>query len=476
MDITVLRKKVAQGFLSLAFRKAVLLAINYLTINIILARILPVSVIGIFNIANSILAFFTFFSDIGLAAALIQKKEITTKDIETTFTIQEILALLIALFLFFYAPTLAQFYKLDEMGMWLIRALSVSFFLITLKVIPSVLLERDLRFQPLVMVEILETLFFNSVLVFLTFNNFGVAAFSFAALTRSIIGVIVIYILAPWKASIGFSKSSIKVLLSFGLPFQANSILALLKDRLVPLVIAKMVGSVGVGYITWSQSLAFLPLEVMNIMIRVTFPAFSRLQQNSKELKKTLEDSLFLTSLFLYPMLFGLVALAPSLINHVVSSKWLPALPLVYLFSIGAFWATLSSPFTNFLNAVGKIKITLRLMVMWTVLEWVFSPILTIFFGYLGVGIASALISISSIIPVFIIKRMIHIEIIKNIWQTLLASVIMALLISIFGPPFINNFYSLFMVVLVGVTIYSGLILLFAKGRIINYLDTLKNA
>lgn len=475
MEITILKRKIAGGFLSLTFRKALLLGLNYLTINIILARILPVSTIGIFNIASSVLAFFTFFSDIGLAGALIQKKEIKPEDIRTTFTIQEILAFIILSLIWIGAPYFANLYNLDQMGMWLIRALAISFFLVSLKVIPSVLLERDLKFGPLIAVEVLETIVFNLILVVLTLANFSVAAFSFAVLARGITGVIAIFSLAPWRVRVGFSSSSIKTLLNFGLPFQANSILALLKDRLVPLVIAKMVGSVGIGYITWSQSLAFLPLEAMNIMIRVTFPAFSRLQDNKKKLGQILEDSLFVTSLVLYPMLFGLLAIAPGLIAHVVSSKWQPALPLIYLFGVGAFFATLSSPFTNFLNAIGKIKITLRLMIMWTILEWVLTPILTIYFGFLGVGIASAIISVTSVIPIIIIKKIIDIKIIKNIWKPMFASLVMAVFAFFLSNIFVFNFLSLSLVILISAAFYSGLIFALSRRRIGNYIKSFKN-
>lgn len=469
MELESVRKKIASGFLSLTFRKAALLAINYLTINLILARVLPVSTIGVFNIANSILAFFTFFSDIGLAAALIQKKDIEISDIRTTFTIQEVLALIIMLAVVLGAPGFANFYHLDESGMWLIRALAVGFFLVSLKVVPSVLLERDLKFQPLVWVEIIETLVFNSLLIFLTFAHFSIAAFSWAVLARSIMGVGAIYLIAPWQVSFGFSKASLKTLINFGLPFQLNSLLALLKDRLVPLVIARMVGATGVGYITWSQSIAFLPLEVMNIMIRVTFPAFSRLQSDENHLRQTLEDSIFLTSLFLYPMLFGLDAVAPSLITHVVSSKWQPALPLIYLFSLGAFWATFSSPFTNFLNAIGRIGITLKLMVMWTVLEWLLTPVMTYFFGFIGVGIAAAVISFSSIIPLLIVKRLISFRMITNIWQPLVAAALMALIVYPLSQAFANNFVSLLAVVLTGIVVYLILIYVLAKDKLLHY-------
>lgn len=343
-----LNKKIIHGFLTLTFRRALLYAITFLVTNIWLAKILLPSVIGVFNIANSILTFFTYFSDIGLAAAIIQKKDLDEEDLKTTFTIQLTLVSVIVVAVLFLAPWLASFYNLDQSGIWLIKALAIGFFLSSLKVLPSVLLERKLEFGPLVLVEIVETIIFLSLLVFLSYQNWGVSAYTVAVLARSFAGTGLIYVLAPWKVRLGVSKSSLKSLVRFGIPFQINSMLALLKDRLVPLVIAKMVGAVGVGYITWAQNIAFMSLEVMNIMTRVMFPAFARLQDDREELRKTLERTVFITCLFFYPLLFGTLAIAPSLVAHVVSSKWQPALPLIYLFAINAFWAAISTIFTNF--------------------------------------------------------------------------------------------------------------------------------
>src|SRR3989344_2348440 len=354
MEVQTINKKLVSGFLSLTFRQGVLLAFNFFTINIILARVLPVEIIGIFNIGNTILSFFTYFSDVGLAGALIQKKEITEEDLKTTFLIQEILAIAIAILVWVSAPFFAATYNLDQSGVWLIRALGVSFLITSFKVIPSVLLERDLKFAPLVWVDIIEAFFYNLSLIFLSLNNYGLYAFTFASLIRSGMGIIAIYLIAPWRPLIGFSTHAIKALLNFGAPFQLNSILALLKDRLVPLVIAQIIGPLGVGFITWAQNLAFLPLLLMNSLIRITFPAFSRLQDDKVRLRKVVERSVYLTALISYPLIFGIIAIAPSLIENVVTEKWKSALPLIYLFSINTFWALLSTTFTNLLNAIGK--------------------------------------------------------------------------------------------------------------------------
>ncbi len=476
LDVQTISKRAIKGVFSLTIRRVALQAISFLTINIILARILPVSTLGIFNIGAAIIAFFSFFSDIGLAAAIIQKKEINSEDLKTTFSIQQLLVITITVIIFIFAPLLSQFYQLEEGGTWLIRALAFSFFLTSFKVIPSVLLERDLRFNPLVTVEIMETLVFNVLLIILSKMGFGLTAFSVAAIARSFSGVILIYLIAPWKIGIGYFKSSARSLLSFGLPFQVNAILALLKDRLVPLVVARIIGTAGMGYVTWAQNLAFLPLEIMNIIIRVTFPTLARLQGEKLGLRVTLEKSLFATCVFLYPMLFGMLALAPSVVQHVVSSKWQPALPAFYLFSLSTFWATLSTTFTNTLNAIGQIKITLKLMIFWTVLTWILTPILTFIFGFIGVAISSAIISMTSILTIILIKRFVAVSIWHNIWQPLLSSALMGIIVFYLSKILVYGIWTLLLVIVLGGIIYIGLLFLVAKKRIMASFRGVKNA
>ncbi len=476
LNLNTISKRAIKGVFSLTFRRIALQVISFVTINLVLARFLPVETLGIFNIGVAVIAFFSFFSDIGLAAAIIQKKDkVSDYDLKTSFTIQQILVLILVILLMLFAPMISSYYKLDEAGAWLIRALAGSFFITSLKVIPSVLLERELKFGPLVTVEVLETLAFNLLLVILVFQGFGIWAFSVASIVRSGLGAILIYIIAPWKIGLGLSKQAAKTLLVFGVPFQANAILALIKDRLTPLIIAKIIGTTGIGYVTWAQNLAFLPLEVMTIIIRVSFPTLSRLQSDPKALKSSLEKSLFLTTLFVYPVLFGMLALAPSLIDHVVSKKWEPALLSFYLFSISTFWATLSTTFTNSLNAIGKIKETLKLMILWTVLTWVLTPILTIYLGFVGVAVSSAIISFTSVLTIILIKKYIPVSIIENIWQSGLASLLMGVSIFYLSKIFVSNLFSLVIMIIPGAIIYSILLYIFAAGKLRKTLREVKD-
>ena len=209
-------------------------------------------------------------------------------------------------------------------------------------------------------------------------------------------------------------------------------------------------------------------------MIRVTFPAFSRLQEDYESLKPAVEKSLFITSLFLFPILFGLLAIAPVL-TTVVTKKWEPALPLIYLFSINTFWASLSTTFTNILNAIGKIGTTLKLMVMWTILTWILTPILVFKYGYTGVAITAAVISFTSIIPIMIIKKHIKVEILKNIYKPLIASILMSIAVYFIAQSIVSNLVTLITTVLIGGVIYFVLVGLFAKDQVISFLGRFRN-
>ncbi len=407
LDIAAVTKRSIHGVFALVTRTFFIQIVSFV-VNLLLTIFLSPAVFGIYFVVSAVIAFLQYFSDIGLAAALIQKKEpITKEDLKTTFTIQEGLVVTVVLIALLLSPLIGKFYHLDSNGIFLFQALIVSFFLSSLKTIPSVLLERDLHFEKLVIPQIIETLFFNIVVVVLAIKGWGVASFTYAVLARGLSGVIAIYIISPWRIQVGFSKEVAKKLLSFGIPFQTNSLLALIKDDLLIAYIGKVLPLTQVGYIGFAQKWAFTPLRlIMDNIIRITFPSFSRLQHEKNSLGKAIEKSLFVLSLLIFPSLIGLVLLAPQFIDIIPKyKKWEPALVSLAFFALNAGLSSISTPLTNALNAIGKIKVSLSLMVFWVVTTWVFTPLCIYLFGFNGVAIASAFIAFSVVLVVILTKR-----------------------------------------------------------------------
>ena len=476
IDIAIITKRSIRGILALTSRTLTIQIISLIS-NFLLTIFLSPTIFGVFFVVSAAIAFLSYFSDIGLAAALIQKKEqITDEDLKTTFTIQQVLVVTIVVVALILAKPIGSFYHLNENGILLFQALSFSFLLASLKTIPSIILERSLRFEKLVIPQIVETLVFSVLAVSFAIKGFGVTSFTIAVLGRGVAGLVAMYIVAPWRIKIGFSKESATKLLSFGVPFQMNSFLALVKDDLLIAYLGKVLPLAQVGYIGFAQKWALTPLRlIMDNIIRITFPSFSRLQNEKQSLSKALEKSVFVSTFFIFPSLVMLVLLSPYFINLIPKyDKWEPALLALGFFSLNAGLSSISTPLTNALNAIGKIKITLYLMIFWTITTWILTPLLINIYGFNGVAIASAVISLSVVLVVAIVKKFINFSIFRATACPLISTFFMGVILYLLAPIVITNFLTLIFMIAISIMIYFSTSFILAREQILSDIAIIK--
>lgn len=413
---------------------------------------------GVFAIVSAIINFLVYFSDIGLAAALIQKKEKPTDtDLKTTFFVQQALVLIIIGIVVALTPFFTQKYSLNHDGQILLYALAISLLFSSLKSIPSVLLERKLEFIKLVFPQILEQVVYNVVLVFFAIEGFGLKSFTFAVLSRGVVGVIAIYILQPWKPGLAFSRRTLSGLFKFGVPYQINTFLATFKDDGMTLVLGGILGPAGVGVLAFAQKIARLPLTFfMDTVTRVTFPAFSRMQDAKADLERSVTRSIFFICLLVFPSLVGISILAPILVRVIPRyNQWIPALVPIIFVSINFIFAAATTQLTNLLNAIGKIKITFYLMIMWTILTWAFVPILAIKFNVVGASIGYSLVGASSMAAIFIAKKYVNFSLTNSIIKPGIGALVMGFILVVvkrFLPVSIN---SMILLTSLGMIIYG---------------------
>ncbi|NCO89047.1 hypothetical protein AUK04_00110 [Candidatus Roizmanbacteria bacterium CG2_30_33_16] len=437
--------------------------------NLAITILLSPEIFGIYITVLSMISLLNYFSDIGLAASLVQKKEVSDDDIRTTFTIQQILVITIVTLGYLLTGFIQRFYKLPQTGVYLYWALLISFVFSSLKTIPSILLERKIKFQKIVMVQIIENTLFYLTIIILAVLKFGLMSFTFAVLVRSISGLIVIYSIAPWQPKLGFSIVSLKKLLSFGLPFQASSFLALFKDELITLYLGKTLGFTGLGYIGWAKKWAEAPIRIiMDNISRVLFPVIARIQQDKNKVGRLLDKILYYQTILLAPIIMGSFIVMDSFIKIIPRySKWEPALPLFYLMCISSFLSSYSSPFTNLFNAMGKAKTTFLFMMLWTVSTWIFTPILTHYFGYYGFPMTQVILSLAFILVISKARELVEFHFIKSIKQPIIAAILMGIIISLINLFILNSLLDLIMLIIIGGLIYAFFLQILFKINII---------
>jgi O-antigen/teichoic acid export membrane protein len=463
------KKRALNGVVALTGRTLFLQLISF-GAGFLLTIFLVPEQFGTWIAVQAFLGIFSIFQDIGLAAALIQKKETPSrKTLETTFTVQNALVICIVLVIFLTTPIYSRLAHFDQQSIYLAWALAGNFLFSSLMSIPSILLERKLDFSKLIIPGIVGQILYQLVVVFLAWKGFGVTSFTVAVLVSGFSSLILMYIISPWRPGLAFDRDSLKDLLHFGLPYQINQILAKLKDDGVIVFLAIILGPANIGLLGWAMK---WPKQLLNLVMdpvtRVTFPAFSRMQSHPEELSMAVSKSIFFICLFVFPALVLLTCIAPSLVILIPKYlKWQPALFALGLLSINAAWAAVSTPLTNVLNATGRIKITFYLMIMWTGLTWILLPVLSDRFGLNGAAAGFALVGMSSIVAIVIAARIVKINLLESVGKPLLGTAIM-LVILLAGRQFVPiSWVGIILLSILSFIIYSGVMFILVGPSLI---------
>ncbi len=449
-------KQVKKGVAILTFRTIIIQAISFFSNALLTVFLLPVEY-GVFFLVSAVINFLAYFSDIGFAASLIQKKKLEHDDLKTVFTAQQILVLGLIVIVLLMTPFISSFYKFDQAALYLLWALALSLVFSSLKTIPSVLLERKLEFNKLVIPQIIETIVFSITTVYLAWKGFGVTSFTIGVIARGFFGLVATYIVSPWVPKISFSTESFRSIMKFGIPYQANTFLAMIKDDGMTLFLGGILGAGGIGLLGWAQKWAYAPLRFfMDQVIKVTFPAFSRLQDNRKELSDLVSKSIFFICFLVFPSLVMLLLLAPTLVTIIPKYiKWSPALFALSVLTVTSGLAAITTPLTNTLNAIGKISLTFKFMIMWTVLTWVFVPLLAYLYGLNGAAIGFTLVGFSSFVALYLVSKYVDINYLQSVGKPLLASAVMGIFVFIIKNILLVSWQQIIVMVGVGAVVYS---------------------
>lgn len=469
LSTETIKSRAVKGATILTGRMILVQPINFFSMVLLTAFLTPAE-FGIYFVVSAIKNFLSYFSDIGFAPALIQKKE-KLEDIElkTIFTAQQALILILLLVAFISTSLIQNIYHLNQQAVYLLWALLFSLLLSSLKTIPSVILERKLEFNKWVIPQISETIIFNIIVVFLAWKGFGLTSYTVAIVVSGLIGLVLIYFVQPWLPGIAFSVKAFKSVLKFGIPYQLNTLLAMVKDDGMILFLGAIIGPTGVGFLGWAQKWAYAPLRFfMDQIIKVTFPAFSRLQGNKKELSDLVSKSIFFVCLLVFPSLVILVLVSPVLVQIIPKYiKWSPALFALSVLTITSGLAAITTPLTNTLNAIGKISVTFKLMIMWTTLTWIFVPLLAFVYGVNGAAVGFTLVGLSSFIALFVVSKYVDINYLQSVGKPLFASFLMGACVFLAKNILSVSFQQVILMVAVGLASYS-LVILIIEPKLIN--------
>jgi O-antigen/teichoic acid export membrane protein len=409
-------RHVVKGAFALGARQLVVHGTNVLG-NIILARLLAPSEYGIYAIINFFILFLGAFGGTGLAANLIREHPEPSQDVyRTVYTFQQVFVFAVSVVLWLSASHITVLYHLDPKLAWLFRLTAFSL-IATVWMVPSqIAMERQLSFQKLAVVESVQSICFNVLAVTLAWRGFGAMSFGIALLIRSVAGAILANAMQPVSHCWLLDWKLAKPHLRFGLFYQSSQIVSLVKDSITPMLIGFMVGTAGVGYISWAAMTAAYPVLALMVLQRLYLPSFAKFQHDPAQFGVFIQQVIWATNAIAAPLAIILLVLVHPITLIIFGAKWEAAIPLFYFFWIANIFVPTATPVQSLLNAIGRADLATVFAVMWMVLTWGFGWPLAATKGILGIAIATALVQLSNLVLFRTAQRFIPFRILGTVY------------------------------------------------------------
>src|SRR5215216_4126790 len=140
---------------------------------VVLARLLDPKAFGTFALASVFVVLISLLVESGFGEALIQRKEVTPRDLNTAFLVSNVTGVGLALLMTACSGPLSALFDQPELGP-VLRVLSLVFVFAALASVPQALLKRELAFQKIALRGLVATLVGGAVGVAMAFAGFGV--------------------------------------------------------------------------------------------------------------------------------------------------------------------------------------------------------------------------------------------------------------------------------------------------------------
>jgi lipopolysaccharide exporter len=367
---------------------------------IVLARVLEPVDFGVFGITTFVIFTLMRFGNLGLAASLIQRKEaITSHDLQVGFTMQQIIVSALVLGVWFAAPYMTVLYpKAPDQIVWLVRVLAFNLYLQGWLAMSKLQLERKLSYKRLAIIEVVQKLSYQVIAVVLAVLGYGIWSLIIAVLAQSSISTVLAFRLAPWRVRLAFDAKVARELLRFGLPFQMKQIISNTRGWITPTLVAALIGPEAVGFLTWAGGLGRKPMLAVQNVTRVSFTHFSRIQSDSKEVMRILTRYYsFLLPLCLFWFVLILTA-GSSIVEVVYTAKWLPAMPVLILYSLSVNVDMFTRLVTRTLQGLGHVWYVMRIVAIQVIIQVLLSVVSVLTVGYVGIPVAE-MVSLAVMLP-----------------------------------------------------------------------------
>jgi len=441
-------------------------------VKILLARLLVPEDFGILGMALVFTMFIETVNDVGMSVAIIQKKGITERHLSTSFWVGLMLGTALFALAVFASPYIAAFFG-EPLLRSIIAVLSLSFIFGSFGIVHRTLLMKRIDFKKFAIIEIWTAGISGIVSLFLAVVGYGVWSLVIGSVMASLGSSVLLWVLCPWRPSMILDRESFLDLFGYGKNAMGAQILGYIDSNIDYFLIAKLLDATSLGLYTLAFQMAVFPFRrISRIIGRVTFPAFSAIQDDDEQIRLGYLKTLRYSSLMTFPMLAGLAVVAPVFIPVAIGENWVPMVMPLQILSVYGILKSVEANTNPVLMGKGRPDLCLKYAVFSV---GVIS--LAIYFGIaFGITGVAAAITIAFCGLFFVIQtitnRLIGLKyaaLAREVLPAAIGSGMMVAAVWLFliaGDRYMDGSTSLAASIVLGIVVYTGVIMVVDSGSV----------
>lgn len=443
-------------------------------IGVILARLLSPDDYGLLAMIAVFNAIAAAFMDCGFGSALIRKPNLTENDNSTAFYFNIVAGVFLFGIIWLIAPWVTVFYNKPILTQ-LLRVEALLLILSSFKIVQYTQLSRALNFKSMTIISVISQAVSGIVAIVAAYRGFGVWSLVLQHLGASIVGLVLLWIISPWRPRGKWDNSSFRYLWGFGSKLLASSLLNTIYANIYPIVIGKFYSAADLGQYTRAKGYANLPSQTLTGVIQqVTFPVLSQIQEDTERLGSSYRRMLRFTVFIVFPIMIGMAVLAHPLVIALVTDKWEQCVPYLQVICFSMMWYPVHSINLNLLQVKGRSDLFLRLEIIKKAIITV-AIFICVPFGIMGICIGSVCTSIICLaINTYYTGKLINVGFVRQMLDmtpTLLASLAMGVAVYFAVIPFYNNWVKLVVGIPLGIVLYLGIAKVFRMPELKEVID-----
>lgn len=371
-------------------------------ITTILARLLEPDDFGLVAMVVVFTNFVAILNDIGLPAAIIQKKDLDEEQKSSSFWINLLEGILITLLSIALSPLIARFYSRSQL-MPIVMVLSSTFFISSLGMIHLALLAREMNFKKIALLETISVFLAGVMSVVMAILGFGVWSLVFQNVASAVITAALLWIFCGWRPRLICRWKPIKDMFFYGLNLMGFNIINYFSRNLDNLLIGRFIGSLALGVYNLAYRVFLFPLYAISSVVgRVMFPALSSIQDQKVLVREAYIRATRIIALVTFPMAIGLLVAAPQFVRVFFGDKWARATFIIQILALVGLIQSVATTVGWIYQSQGRTDTMFRWSVFATAATTL-AFIIGLKWDIEGVAIAYAITNIALIYPAFYI-------------------------------------------------------------------------